>query len=221
MLFFFKLCKKGISFLSPICPSMISLIVLKKKKIKRIRKIKKNQNVFTWLQVCLLGDVRVIWCNSLGDRHFQTNVIDNVENLFNFYLLITYFLFCILTSCTHYTQIFAKSSTWECVCYLIWPSFITYGVIFDTLFSNRVEFEEKCLKVVKSSDFYFQFVTSLKIWEQKVFKIFWECSCEIHIIKIAFQFFFYKTSRILQNFKIFHWFDWSKLIFARSKMFNF
>ena len=95
--------------------------------------------------------------------------------MFNFYLLITYFLFCILTSCTHYMQIFAKSSTWE----------------------YRVEFEEKCLEVVNSSDFYFQFVKSLKIWEKKVFKIFWECSCALHIIKIAFQLFFYKTSRII------------------------
>ena len=30
---------------------------------------------------------------------------------------------------------------------------ITYGVIFDTLFLNRVEFEEKYLEFFKSSDF--------------------------------------------------------------------
>ena len=29
----------------------------------------------------VLGDVGVIWCTYLGDSHFQTNVIDNVENL--------------------------------------------------------------------------------------------------------------------------------------------
>ena len=39
---------------------------------------------------CFLEDVRVIWCNSLGDSHFQTYVIDNVEIVFNFYLHITF-----------------------------------------------------------------------------------------------------------------------------------
>ena len=34
-----------------------------KAKIKKIKK-------FTWLQVCFLGDVGVIWCNSLDDSHF-------------------------------------------------------------------------------------------------------------------------------------------------------
>ena len=58
------------SFLSPICPCMISLIVLKqknKKKTKKKKKKKKKQketNAFTWLQACFLGDMRVIWCNS-------------------------------------------------------------------------------------------------------------------------------------------------------------
>ena len=32
-----------------------------------IRQIKK----LTWLQACFLGDVGVIWCNSLGDSLFQ------------------------------------------------------------------------------------------------------------------------------------------------------
>ena len=92
------------SFLSPICPCMISLIVVKKKK----NIWKKNQNAFTWLQACLLEDVGVIWCNSLGDSYFQTNVIDDVENLFDYYLQFTFSILCTLTSCTHYMQIDAK-----------------------------------------------------------------------------------------------------------------
>ena len=28
----------------------------------------------TWLQACSLGNVGVIWCNSLGDSHFQIYV---------------------------------------------------------------------------------------------------------------------------------------------------
>ena len=55
-----------------------------------------------------LEDVRVIRCNSLHDSHFQTNVIDDVENLVDYYLHITFSVLCTLTSCTHYTQIFAK-----------------------------------------------------------------------------------------------------------------
>ena len=59
----------------------------------------------------MIANMRVIGCNSLGDSHFQNNVIDDVENLSNFYLHITYLVFCTLTSCTHYTQINAKSCT--------------------------------------------------------------------------------------------------------------
>ena len=72
-----------------------------KKNIKRKRKSKNSKNAFTWLQMCFLGDVRVIWCNSLGDSYFQTNVIDDVENMFDYYLHITFFVFCTLTSCIH------------------------------------------------------------------------------------------------------------------------
>ena len=113
-------CNKGISFLSPICLCMISLIVLKRriKKISREKgkaKKEKRKNAFTLLQACFLGDLWVIWYNSLGDSHFQTNVIDDVEYLFDYYLHITFFVLCTLTSCTHYTQIFAKFCTYDCV----------------------------------------------------------------------------------------------------------
>ena len=50
-----------------------------------VRQIKK----LTWLQTCFLGDVRVIWCNSLGDSHFQTYVMNFVEIVIDYYLLIT------------------------------------------------------------------------------------------------------------------------------------
>ena len=72
------------------------------------KKKKKNQSAFTWLEVCFLGDVRVIWCNSLGYGHFQTNVIDNVEILFDYYLQFTFSVLSTLTSCTHYMQIDAE-----------------------------------------------------------------------------------------------------------------
>ena len=65
--------------------------------------------------MCFLGDVRVICCNSLSDSHFQTNVIDDVENLFDYYLHIIFSVLCTLTSCTHYMQIYAKLNTYDCV----------------------------------------------------------------------------------------------------------
>ena len=138
-------CNKGISFLSPICLCMISLIVLKRKKKKEKRKKQKNQNAFTWLQACFLGNVRDIFCNFLDDSHFQTNVIDDVENLFDYYLHITFFVLCTLTSCTHYTQINAKFCTYDCM--------MTNLVIFDYswsdvwyIFFGWVDFEEKCFR---------------------------------------------------------------------------
>ena len=45
--------------------------------------------IYAWLQVCFLEDVGVIWCNSLGDSHFQTYVMNFVEIVINLYLLIT------------------------------------------------------------------------------------------------------------------------------------
>ena len=59
--------------------------------------------------------MRVIWCNSLGDNHFQTNVIDDVENLFNYYLHIIFYVSYTFTSYTHYTQISVKLCTYDCV----------------------------------------------------------------------------------------------------------
>ena len=61
--------------------------------------------------MCFLGDVGVIWCNYLGNNHFQTNKIDYVENLFGYYLHIIFSVLCTLSSCTHNMQIFAKLNT--------------------------------------------------------------------------------------------------------------
>ena len=82
----------------------------KKKKSKRIKK-KKN----AWLQACFLRDVRVIWCNYLGDSHSQTYVIDNVEIVLIFHLHITFWVSHTLTSCTHHKQIFVKLCTCDYV----------------------------------------------------------------------------------------------------------
>ena len=63
-----------------------------KNKENMLQKKKENKNIYkkiAWLQACFLGDMGVIWCNSLGDSHFQTYVMNNVESVFILYLHIT------------------------------------------------------------------------------------------------------------------------------------
>ena len=67
------------------------------------------------MQACFLGDVGVIWYNSLGDSHFQTYVMNNVESVFIFYLHITLWVSHPLASCTHHKQNFVKFGTCDCV----------------------------------------------------------------------------------------------------------
>ena len=67
-----------------------------------IMRLKKKK--ITWLPACFLRDVGVIWCNSLGDSHFQTYVMNNVEIVIDCYLHITSHVSHAVTSCTHYTS---------------------------------------------------------------------------------------------------------------------
>ena len=91
-----------------------------KRGIKRKRmKEEKKRKAFTWLPMYFLGDVRVIWCNSLHYSHFQIYVINNVEIVFNFYLHVTFYVSHTLTNCTHHTQIFVKHYTCDCVLIIV------------------------------------------------------------------------------------------------------
>ena len=76
-------------------------------------------NKITWLQACFLGDVRVIWYNSLGDSHFQTYVINFVDIVINYYLLITSHVFQAIASCTHYTSYSLLNLVHYIVCELV------------------------------------------------------------------------------------------------------
>ena len=80
-----------------------------------MRQIKK----FTWLQACFLGDVRVIWCNSLGDSHFQTYVMNFVKIVIDHYLLITSHVSHAIASCTHYTSYSLLNLVHDIVCDLV------------------------------------------------------------------------------------------------------
>ena len=170
----------GISFVSPTCLCMISLIVLKRRRRKNNNnnEKQKNQNTIIWLQACFLVDVKVIWCNSLGDSHFQTNVIENVEHLITFCLHITYFVFCTLTSCTHYMQINVEFCTCDCVCYLIWPSLITYELIWKYNFLDQGGIWRKILLEVLNQ------VILLLVWVLIV-KIFLKSFGSVHVHLIS------------------------------------
>ena len=111
------ICTNGIFFSISYMPmhDIFDCTQKKKKKKNQMQKKKESKYFYVILQACFLGYVRVIWFISLGDSHFQTNVIDNIENLFDYYLHITFFVLCILTSCTYYTQIFAKFYTYDYV----------------------------------------------------------------------------------------------------------
>ena len=82
------------------------------------------------MQACFLGYVRVIWCNSLGDSHFQTYVINNVEIVIDYYLLITSHVSHSFTSCTHFTTYSLLNLVHEIVCEfdLAIQDYVFYGV---------------------------------------------------------------------------------------------
>ena len=66
--------------------------------------IMRQNKKLTWFQVCFLGDVRVIWCSSLGYSLFQIYVMNFVEIVINYYLHITSYVSLAIASCTHYTS---------------------------------------------------------------------------------------------------------------------
>ena len=83
-----------------------------------IRQIKK----LTWLQACFLGNVEVIWCNSLGDSLFQT-LCDEFCRLCGWFLF-TYHLTCIssFASCKHYTSYSLLNFVHVIVCVFSWTN---------------------------------------------------------------------------------------------------
>ena len=84
------------------------------------------------MQAYLLGDVRVIWCNSLGNSHFQIYVMNNVEIVIDYYLYITSHVSHVVTSCTHFTSYSLLNLVHEIVCGfgLVIQDYIFYD--FDT-----------------------------------------------------------------------------------------
>ena len=82
-----------------------------------MRQIKK----LIWLQACFVGDVRVIWCNSLGDSLFQILCDEFCRNCDWF--LFTYHLTCLsnFASCTDYTSYSLLNFVQLLCVILVWP----------------------------------------------------------------------------------------------------
>ena len=71
-----------------------------KNDVYNMRQIKK----LAWLQAYILGDVGIIWCNSLGDSLFKIYVVNFVEIVLDFYLHITLHVSQAFASYAHYTS---------------------------------------------------------------------------------------------------------------------
>ena len=82
------------------------------------------------MQAFILGDVRIIWCNSLGDNLFQSYVMNFVEIVIDYYLLITSHVSQALVGCTHYTSYSLLNLVYEIVCEfgLTIQDYVFYGV---------------------------------------------------------------------------------------------
>ena len=78
--------------------------------------IMRQNKKLTWSQACFLGDVRVIWCNSLGDSLFQIYVMNNVKNVIDYYLHITSHVSHAIASYTHYISYSLLNLVHDIVC---------------------------------------------------------------------------------------------------------
>ena len=96
-----------------------------------LQKKMEKKNKIALLQACFLGDVGVIWCKSLGDSHFQTCVMNDVESVFILYLHITLWVSHALASCTHHKQNFVKFGTYDCVVMFLWPTKVKFLEVFN------------------------------------------------------------------------------------------
>ena len=97
-----------------------------------MRQIKK----LTWLQAFILGDVGVIWCNSLRDSLFQFHVMDFVEIVIDLYVYITSHVSQAYASCTHYTCYSLLSCVHVTVCSLVWPTkFENFWKLMQNMFA--------------------------------------------------------------------------------------
>ena len=81
--------------------------------------IRLNKKIYTkikWLQAYFIRNVRVTWCNSLSNSHFQIYVMNNIDIVIDYYLHITSHVSHAVTSCTHFTSYSLLNLVHEIVC---------------------------------------------------------------------------------------------------------
>ena len=99
-----------------ICVYIIPAILISFYQIKICVYNMKQIRKFTWLQAYDLGDVRVIWCNSLGDSLFQILCDEFCRLCVYFYSYITSHISQAFASCTHYTSYYLLNFVHVIVC---------------------------------------------------------------------------------------------------------
>ena len=124
--------------------------------------IVRQKKKITWLKACFLGDVRVIWCKSLGDSHFQTYVMNFVDIVIVYYLHITLHISQAITSCTHCTSYSLLNLVHDSVCEFVLA-------IQDYMF---LDFNAKCVWCLSFEDKLVGKTCFWKIWVE--FKCFWK-----------------------------------------------
>ena len=94
-------------------------------------------------------DVRIIWCNSLGDSYFQTYVMNNVESVFILYIYMSpceYFMHLLVAHTTSKTLL---NLVHVIVCYVLWPSKIKLLNVFNAFWGVRKLIKLNCfLKIL-------------------------------------------------------------------------
>ena len=113
-----------------------------------MRQIKK----LIWLQAYFLGDVRVIWCNSLGDRLFQIYVMNFVETVVNCYSHITLNVSQAFASCTHYTSYSLLNFVHVIVCDLVLAIQDWKFLVYNAKCVWSLRFKENWLKILFLGD---------------------------------------------------------------------
>ena len=118
------------------------------------------------MQACFLGNVRVIGCNFLGDSHFQTYVMNNIEIVIDYYLHITSHVSHAFTSCTHFTSYSLLNFVHGIVCEssLAIQDYVFYGV-----------WCKLCLRVGKKAK------KKLCFWWLKT--LFWSSELKTHVFE--------------------------------------
>ena len=174
-----------------------------KAKIKKI----------TWLQVCFLGDVRVIWCNSLSDSHSQNYVMNNVEIVIDYYLHITSHVSHDVTSCTHFTSYSLLNLVHEIVCeidlaiqgymffdfdtkYVYWLKFgdkLCHNLVFGSSGLKASVFEKllnsySCISFMKSIGLSVLCIKILLFFKISIFPKFRSIECVFRLIENSLNF---------------------------------